>query len=89
MEPTILPVKPGSLAQEDIDALAKIGVTVIYHDRPETLRLLRPVCELDSGDLLFAAMRALNTSAHTAANARKSFAVQVFNALEARATKSA
>lgn len=55
----LLPVKPGSLADEDLQALKAAGVTVIYHDAPETLRLIRAESELSAGVMLRCAMQAL------------------------------
>jgi hypothetical protein len=58
-EPTLLPVKPGSLSKEDKAALREVGVIVIEHDNPETLRLLKPWAEVDSNQMLMCAMNAL------------------------------
>lgn len=58
-EPLLLPVQPGSLSDYDRDQLRAMGVTVIEHENPSELRLLRPCSELDSSTLLRCAMKAL------------------------------
>lgn len=58
-EPTLLPVKPGSLSAEDKAMLREAGVIVIEHESPETLRLLRPWADVDSSQMLMCAMNAL------------------------------
>lgn len=56
-EITLLPVKPGTLTEEDKSSLRNAGVVVIEHEDPASLRLLKPACELTSNELLLAAMR--------------------------------
>lgn len=58
-EPTLLPVRPGSLSAEDKALLREAGVIVIEHESPETLRLLRPWVDVDSSQMLMCALNAL------------------------------
>jgi hypothetical protein len=66
MEIALLPVKPGTLSDEDKANLAKAGIVVIEHAEPDTLRLLTPTAELSGGDLLWAAMHALTGPSNSA-----------------------
>ena len=59
-EPTILPVKPGTLNEQDRATLREVGVVVIECENPREIRLLRPACELDSSALVRAALKALS-----------------------------
>lgn len=86
-EPCILPVKPGRISEADRLALAGAGVIVFEHPNPSEVRLLRPSTELDSGDLFFAAMQALNTPKTYASDTRQDFAVHVLAALQAKREK--
>ncbi len=58
-EPTLLPVKPGSLSADDKAALRDAGVIVIEHENPQELRLLRPSADVDAGTMFACAMEAL------------------------------
>lgn len=58
-EPTILPVKPGSLSEQAIEKLEAIGITVIEHEEPSQIRLIRPSVDVEAGTLLKCAMQAL------------------------------
>lgn len=83
-EPIILPVKPGTLTVKDKAELRKAGVIVIEHDNPAELRLLRPLAELDSSDMLLCAMKALTSDKTMTSQARETFAVLVCQALAAK-----
>lgn len=61
-EPIILPIKPGALSRADKKALSDAGVIVIEHINPEEIRLLRPIADLDSSELLRCAVHAINNS---------------------------
>ncbi len=58
-EVTLLPVKPGTLNDDDKAALRDAGVIVIEHDNPAELRLITPCSELNGNDMLRCAMKAL------------------------------
>lgn len=59
MEPTLLPVKPGTLTKQDKATIRKAGVIVVEHENPTELRLIKPSAEIGSSDLLRCAMQAL------------------------------
>ncbi len=58
-EPILLPVKTGSISKRDRAALRKGGIIVIEHENPTELKLLRPLVEVESSDLLRLALKAL------------------------------
>lgn len=81
-EPTILPVKPGTVSDADKAALRDAGVVVIEHEAPHELRLLRPGYDLPGGALLLAAAKALKTENSLGADAqRQAFGKNVADAL--------
>lgn len=84
IDPTILPVKPGSLNKRDKSALRKAGVIVIEHDDPSSIRLLRPAVEIDSSDLLRCAMRALVSDSSWGRNQRETFAKLVAESVNSK-----
>lgn len=59
MEPTLLPVKPGTLSPEDKNALRNAGIIVIEHENPAELKLMKPTAEIDGSEILRCAMKAL------------------------------
>lgn len=59
LNPAILPVRPGSISETDKLALSTIGIVVIEHEEPHTLRILRPQVDISSSDMLACAMQAL------------------------------
>lgn len=82
---TILPIRPGTISAADKRALSKAGVIVIEHDNPSEVRLLRPIAELDSNDLLRCAMGALMVdSGQYGINNRQAFATLVHKLLQGR-----
>jgi len=83
-DPLILPVKPGSLSTRDIAALRKTGVTVIQHEDPGSLRLLRPHAQIDGSDLLACAMQALTSGKVGARDQREEFTRSVARAVLTR-----
>lgn len=56
---TIMPVKPGTISDADKAALKEIGVLVIEHEDPDSIRLITPMNETDSGAMLRMAVKAL------------------------------
>lgn len=58
-EPTLLPVRPGTISDEDRALLRDFGVIVIEHENPEELRLIQPGVEIDAGTMLTSALAAL------------------------------
>ena len=84
-EPMLLPVRPGTLSRADKRALRAAGITVIEHDAPSELRLIRPSADLDGGALLACALRAL-TEGDSAFSQRALFTKLVAQAFHARQT---
>lgn len=84
-EPTLLPVRPGTLTDKDKATLRKASVIVIEHENPNELRLLRPSGDLNGDDLLHCAMRALvvKTGVH-GSDQREAFAHLVAAALDSK-----
>lgn len=72
----LLPVKAGTISDQDKAALREVGVIVVEHEAPETLRLLTPTAELETSDLLGAAMWAL-TGSHASTAAQAAFTLYV------------
>lgn len=81
-EPTILPVKPGSVSEADKASLREAGVVVIEHEEPDKLRLLRAGYDLAGGVLLLAAAKALSVGSTLGADEqREAFGRNVASAL--------
>ena len=80
-EPMLLPVRPGTLSRADKRALRAAGITVVEHDAPSELRLLRPSADIEGGALLACAMRALSEG-DTAINQRALFTKLMAKALQ-------
>jgi hypothetical protein len=86
---TIMPVKPGTISADDKAALKEIGVVVIEHEDPGSLRLITPLNETSQGTMLRAAIKALQCYPDTsyAQRMREHFANTVFADLIARNLK--
>lgn len=80
MDPCILPVTPGSLSDADRESLRAVGVIVIEHNSPSKLRLLRPTSDIEHGDMLSCAMKALISNPKNYGHVQ----LQEFGALMAR-----
>lgn len=70
-EPTILPVKSATLNDKDRAALSAVGVIVIEHESPETLRLIKPSTEVSSSEMLRCAISALTSESGQSADAQR------------------
>ncbi len=89
MEVALLPVKPGTMSADDKATLREVGVVVVEHEEPETLRLLTPTAELGTSDLLGAAMFALVDSGHASTSTLAAFTLQVGALIRAKRKKAA
>lgn len=56
---SLLVAKPGTLSPPDRDALRAAGVVVIEAKRPQDVRFLRAGVEVDAGQMLRAAIKAI------------------------------
>lgn len=73
-EISLLPVLPGTVSSKDKRTLAEVGVIVIEHADPSSLRLLRPQSEINHGDMLAAAVAAIADGKYSDGdNVRKHF----------------
>lgn len=80
---TILPVKPGSINDADRAALKEIGVLVIEHEVPESIRLITPLTETSQAEMLKLAVKALSSyKGVTADSMREYFARLVMDAIQ-------
>src|SRR5690348_9953865 len=61
-DPVLLIAKLGQLNDQDRSMLREAGIVVLEVQRPEEVRLVRPQPELDSGEILRAAMRVVKKS---------------------------
>ncbi len=59
-EPTILPVRPGTLSDADKAALQSAGILVIEHPRPDELRLIKPCLSIGGNEMLMDALEMLS-----------------------------
>ena len=86
-EPTLLPVRPGTLTPNDKAKLSKIGIIVIEHENPAELRLLKPCADISGNVLLIAALEALNSTTANGylSNAQVQFAKTISRAIIKRA----
>lgn len=84
-EPTLLPVKPGTLNAKDKTALRKAGIVVIEHDDPESLRLLKPCTEINGDDLLMAALRGMRAYEERCSSPAKVMMIELSKILDAKA----
>ena len=76
MENAILPVKPGTVSNSDKRRLSSIGIVVIEHPEPHTLRIIKPTSEVDASGMLVCAMKALRHSTGISAqNQREQFTI--------------
>lgn len=60
---SVMPVLPGTITELDKAKLAEIGVIVIEHECPESIRMIRPEAEISGSGLLFAALSAIQEKA--------------------------
>lgn len=71
------------LSDDALDALREAGVIVLQVDDPAAVRLLRPETDVDAGDMLRCAMRAIRTS-QVMDNPRIAFANELAALIEQR-----
>lgn len=55
----IIVVEPNSLSTEDKEKLENAGMLVIEHEKPENVRIIEPLTDVQGNHLLMAAMSAL------------------------------
>jgi len=84
-EPTLFPVKPGTLNAKDKTALRKAGVIVIEHEDPESLRLLKPCSKIDGDELLLAALRGIRAYEEKCHSPAKVMTLELAKMLDAKA----
>jgi hypothetical protein len=78
----ILITKPGALNQRDRALLRKSGVVCIEADSPTDVKLIAASgAEVSAGNMLFAALKALNTNGYTS-DAREAFLKALVAGLE-------
>jgi hypothetical protein len=84
-DPSILFVKPKAISTKDKEALHDAGVIVVEVDDPSAVKLVRPVAEIEGGEILRAAARAIATAGTLAGTAREIFAKELCEAIQAKA----
>ena len=62
MDVNILVTKPKTLMRKDKDLLRASGVIVIEAEDPKAVRFLRPEADIEYGDMLYAAITAVNNA---------------------------
>lgn len=75
-DPTILPIKPGSLRRCDKKRLADAGVVVIEVDDPLSVRLLRAHSDVSASDMLMSALKTITETGF--GDVRKQFMCELF-----------
>jgi hypothetical protein len=84
-EPTILFCKPKAISPADRKVLEKRGVLVVEVADPQSVRLVKPHAELDAGELLLAAVKAIDDQNSITASARTLFGGHLCDAIKRKA----
>lgn len=86
-DPTILFCKPKAILPADRKALEKQGIIVVEVLDPQSVRLVKPHAELDAGELLLAAIEAIDAQTSITASATTLFGGFLCDAVKKKASK--
>lgn len=84
-EPTILFCQPKSISTADRKAIEKKGILVVEVADPQSVRLVKPHAELDAGELLLAAIQAIDKQSSITASAQTLFGGYLCEAVKKKA----
>lgn len=70
-ELSFMPVRPGTISESDKISLREAGVIVIEHEDPASIRIIRPGADIEAGEMLCAAMKALKSQKGTTADKQR------------------
>lgn len=68
----------GSITPQSVKALAKAGVVVVQSDSPERCKFIRAGESISSNDMLWAAMKALQSSTYSGADTQRQAFTKIF-----------